>query len=380
MRPRVLFADAYPAHVAGAQLTLGELATGLRDRFDVCVATVAVGAAADYWRSLGLAVHVVPYPEALQRWQGELVAAGGPSRWRTSVAALRHARAAAALLRAEEIDVLYCSNVRTVLTFGVGARLARVPSLWYVQQLQHRMGRSHSIAARIATRVASLSARTDSVFPHGLPANRSVVIPLGIDLERWSPRPQPPPGPPLRLAYVGQIAAEKGLDSLVQALAELRTRGVHATLRIIGAAADDHGRAEHSRLCGRIEALALQTDVEWFGHTDDVPGALAGSHLLVSGSRREGLPRSMMEAMALGLPVVATDVGAVRDLVIDGVTGFVVPPDDPRAMAEAVARSATDPTLLAAQGAAASERVRDNFDLARTVSLFAAELSAMARR
>ena len=118
--------------------------------------------------------------------------------------------------------------------------------------------------------------------------------------------------------------------------------------------------------------------MELAGSRGDVPDLLARADVFVLASRSEGAPISILEAMAAGLPVVASDVGGVGELVVDGATGLLVPAGDPAALAAALERLLADPELRRRLGAAGRERARERFDLRAArdahVSLYVREL------
>jgi glycosyltransferase involved in cell wall biosynthesis len=116
---------------------------------------------------------------------------------------------------------------------------------------------------------------------------------------------------------------------------------------------------------GALETLADDLDVtgkiRWAGHRRDVPFLLPAFDLFIQPSLHEGLPNTVLEAMAAGLPVVATDVGGTPEVVVDGVTGLLVPPRDSSALAEAVAMLLSDQNLRHDMGQAGRERVANHF-------------------
>lgn len=163
------------------------------------------------------------------------------------------------------------------------------------------------------------------------------------------------------LLSVGRLVRQKGFDVLVRALAEppLRTRRLRAAIV---------GRGEEEETLRRLaRELALEKRVELLGVRTDVPALMAAADLLVAPSRWEGFGIVVAEAMALGLPVVASRVSALPELVDDGTTGALVPHDEPAALAEAIANLLDAPDLRASMSAAAKRRADAEFTIDRTV-------------
>jgi glycosyltransferase involved in cell wall biosynthesis len=102
--------------------------------------------------------------------------------------------------------------------------------------------------------------------------------------------------------------------------------------------------------------------IEWFGHTDEVRPHIARADMVVLPSYREGMPRSLMEASAMGKPVIATDVVGCREVVEHGRTGLLVPVRDSEALAKAIIELARDPEQRARMGAAGREKMLREFD------------------
>jgi glycosyltransferase involved in cell wall biosynthesis len=172
-------------------------------------------------------------------------------------------------------------------------------------------------------------------------------------------------GSPL-VGSVGVLNPQKGHEHLIAALAEVARSVPEVRGRIIGA--DSPGHPDYRRL---LEARARELGLDRDGRLGIVdPGAevaalLAGLDLFVlaSARRSEGMPTAILEAMACGLPVVATDVGAVDELVEDGVTGMLVAPEDPQALASAIAELLADPDRAAALGRAGRARAVERFGI-----------------
>lgn len=205
-------------------------------------------------------------------------------------------------------------------------------------------------------------------------ADRLVHIPHGLPLERFPLRTTPPTTPPLILG-VGRLVAKKGFDTLIEAVATLVAAGQAVKVMILGEGPERERLAR--RATERGVCLALH------GHVDEseVSAALAAATALALPSRvapdgdRDGLANVLLEAMAVGTPVVTTTAGSATDAVTDGETGLLVPPDDSAALAAALRRLLDDPALGRRLAAAARARVELDFD----VSVNAARLAAWLR-
>ena len=204
---------------------------------------------------------------------------------------------------------------------------------------------------------------------------RRQVIHDGYDPEIFAPPPAAPDPeilPPLprettRIALVGRIAGWKGQHIFLQAAALVRDRFPQARFQIIGAPL--FGEYEYEQSLHRmVRDLGLEDQVEFLGFREDVPALLAGVDLVVHASTLgEPFGQVVIEGMAAGKAVIATDGGALPEIVIPGVTGLLVPMGDAPAMAEAMAALLSNPARAEAMGAAGRERVRERFTIGHTV-------------
>jgi glycosyltransferase involved in cell wall biosynthesis len=162
----------------------------------------------------------------------------------------------------------------------------------------------------------------------------------------------------LVLINVGNLNPQKGHEYFIESVGRLRSEGHPVKAMIVGASHDTHAEYERDlhRLCGQL-GLAVGRDVVFTGPLEDVRPALAAADIFVLSSvpLSEGIPTAVEEAMMFGLPVVATDVGGVSELVDDGVTGYVVPPLDVAALADGIVRVA-NPSVRPELGRSARER------------------------
>ena len=185
------------------------------------------------------------------------------------------------------------------------------------------------------------------------------IIPCGIDIERF--RPAPAQLDPPCIVCVARLRAVKNIRLLLEACALLRDRGHRFRCAVVGEG------GEREALTAARSALSLEDIVAMPGaaEQDAVRAWWQRSTIAVLCSRSEGMPVSLMEAAACGVPAVATAVGGVPELVADGVTGLVVPPGDARALADALERLLRDRALRERMGRAARVRARERYSVVK---------------
>lgn len=235
--------------------------------------------------------------------------------------------------------------------------------------LERPIGR---VYRRVAVEAVSESTRNDLVS-RGLPAESIVVIPNGVDLELYSPDPAEPKFEEPTLLYLGRLKQYKRVDLILRALALLRDEGVHARLIIAGQgdAADDLRRLRSE--------LGLEDRVEMPGFVGEELKRnyfrRAWIHLLTS--PKEGWGITNLEAAACGTPTIASDSPGLRDSVVDGVTGYLVPHGDVRALADRIRELLEDTELRERLGEQARE-FADGFSWDRAAERTAAHLRHVA--
>lgn len=193
-----------------------------------------------------------------------------------------------------------------------------------------------------ATRAIAVSAAVRTHLATLAPEVPVDVVPNGVDHDRFAGRaPRPDRSGPFRIVLVGRLVPNKGPRTAIDAVARLREQGLGVCLDVVGDGPLRQGleRAVHSR--------GLSGVVRFLGHRTDLPDILAAADVLVRPSLTEGMPLSLLEAMAAGVPVVASDIPGNRSLVRDGETGVLVPPGDADALARAVHGLVRDPARAA---------------------------------
>jgi len=275
------------------------------------------------------------------------------------------------LLRRERVDILHSHNSMPLVCGTPAALIAGVRSVvctrhaislsgeldrsWLLERAVVRLV-DHQIA--VSRRVLERGLRTRRIVP-----GRASVIFNGVDTSLFCGRERGggSAGGTVTLGCVARLSHEKCHCHLISAVNELLHRGCDVELKIVGSGdlRDD--------LFEQAARLGLGSHVDFMGTRSDVPELLRGFDIFVLPSRFEGLPLTVIEAMASGLPVVATQVGGLAELVQDGVNGLLVPPEDPSALADAIETLVRAPELCARMGRAGREIAVSRFDLSVAV-------------
>ena len=201
-------------------------------------------------------------------------------------------------------------------------------------------------------------------------ARIAIIRGSGIDLGHFAVAPEPP-APPVVAGFAGRLLVDKGIPTLVEAQQRLQRRGIDLRLAIAGTPDPDNPSSVDAA------SLALWRDlpgISWLGQVEDIRALWRQAHIAVLPSRREGLPKSLLEAAAMARPLIATDVPGCREIARAGVNALLVPPDDAEALAAALERLAHDAALRQRFGAASRALVETDLAAeavgAATVALY----------
>ena len=352
---RVLFFEAYPHAFTGAQRQMLLLMRGLAERgWDVELAAPADGAFPQQARAAGIRSEVVELPASLgiygrQTTGTKAIAAGAslPLVWTRLTRWLR-----------ERADIVHICDHRGQLLLAPAARLARLPTVWHIEAIDRNRA-LNTFCSRLASHVI-VPSRT---VAEGLPglhvrSGRLTVVPNTVSPE-WLDAPAREPSAVPTVVTVGRLHPDKGIDVLLHAMARLRHRLPAARAVVVGGEQPGH-ESHRTELLDLRRRLDLDDAVDFPGLIDHPQSVLlsAGAYVQPSRERTELQPVAVLEAMAVGLPVVATRVGGVAEMLDGGRLGLLVPPDDPPALAASLARVLEDPGLGDELGRAAQAHVR----------------------
>ena len=237
---------------------------------------------------------------------------------------------------------------------GILKRMARwVAMLWYGWAVS---GKRNATILQNQDDLKLLSSFAPKVKGNAIVTNGS-----GVDLERFAQQPKQNQysDSPVNVLFVGRFLKEKGVFELMDSVREMRNQKVPFEMHLCG---DFDPGNRSSATVDDLNQWKREGLIDWSGKLDDVRGKLAAADIVVLPSYREGTPRSLLEAMAVGRPLVTTDVPGCRNVVQDSVNGFLVESHNPLMLADAMAKLIEDGSLREQMGEASRELAEAKFD------------------
>ncbi|GIW43739.1 MAG: glycosyl transferase family 1 [Candidatus Binatia bacterium] len=274
--------------------------------------------------------------------------------------------ATARVFRREGVHIVHNYLLRANLVGSLAARLARVPVVLCSTRGCHELHGAQLLAAKVGNALADrvmVNAVAVREFVHeheGCPREKMFVVPSGIDTARF--RPLPPghfkarlgiPEDRLVIGTVTRQRIRKGVEEFLRALAEVRHVEPRAHGLIVGEV------EETGELADIVRSLGIESHLTLAGRRQDMPEVYSAMDMYVLSSHDEGMSNALLEALAMGKPVVATNVGGTGEVVEHGKTGLLVPPKDWQALARALERLLAERerwTEMAEAGRATVER------------------------
>jgi glycosyltransferase involved in cell wall biosynthesis len=370
-----LFVTHSPA-VGGAEVVLGRYLAASEGSHHVLVLTS--GECPEYFRSMGAQVTEL---DVLDAAAGTTRALGRAAAARGAVATVTGLRRILSAIRASGERVVITNSMKAHVIVPAIARLARRPVGIRLHDVMAPATTS-STARRLLRAGAHLAVSTACVSKASAEAARAIGVPRvtsfpnGVDIPETLSDTED--GPPMRLLVISQLARWKGVHDVLTAAAIVRDRGLDVRLDVLGAPIfGDTGYAQELR--AQASRLGLDGVVHWHGHTDPLP-FLRSSHVLVHlPVEPDPLPTVLLESLAQGLPAVATRLGGIPEIVVDGSDGLLVDAGRPDLAAEAIARLAEPGERIAFREAALHD-ARERFSTAAYVGSFDAWIDAVSRR
>ena len=276
----------------------------------------------------------------------------------------------ARLYRAEKPDLVHHFTIKCVLYGSLAARISGIRTtvnsltgLGYVFTgrrflIRVAIGLAYRLILRGTATIFENPADRDLFLERGWvnPGSSTVILGAGVDLERFQAAPEPP-GQPV-VIFPARMLWDKGAGEFVAAARALRAQGSRARFVLVGES--DPGNPTGVPL-STLEGWQKEGVVEWWGWREDMEQVLASAHIVCLPSYREGLPRTLVEAAAVGRPIVTTDVPGCRDVVTEGVNGLLVPPGQAVPLAAALRKLLDDPLMRGRMGAGGRRVAEEKF-------------------
>lgn len=328
---------------------------------------VQVSGLCKYLREWGHNVTLVCRPGSkLQEWADSMGIRSIPVEMKSTMS-LSAVLALRRVIASEKPDVVHLHTSRAHVLGSFAAKLAGAPMVIATRRMDDPINmvfyNKHAYGNWTNALVAISGAVRDVMVQCGVDSNKIRLIESGVDVDNFA---NVAPDKDLRanldidpaaaiVCTTATLAERKGIKYLIEAVSMLknRNRNIHLIIAGIG------------ELRAELEKLAndLGVNASFLGFYKDTPALLASIDVFVMASLAEGLGVAVLEAMAAGKPVVASAVGGLRESVIDGKTGFQVPPADSSALAHAIDTLVSSPKMAREYGLAGQERVRSNYSL-----------------
>lgn len=317
------------------------------------------------------------------RMAARLVADGGrlaqmPVQTKNPLVMLGNAARLVDLIRREKVSIVHARSRAPAFSALWAAQATKTPfvaTYHGVYQARSSLKRWYNaVMTRGDLVIANSEYTRDHVLAeHGIDPRKIVTIPRGVDLDRFNPNwvsagrletlaaswGLPPSDRRLRILLAGRLTRIKGQLTIIQAAARLKAQGRSDFVIIL--AGDDQGRTGYRReLEAEIDRHGVRDEVRIVGHCDDMPAAyLLADIAILPTIKPESFGRAAVEPQVMGRPVIASAHGGVTETILEGKTGWLVPPGDPDKWALAMAHALDlGPGALAAMGAAGANRAR----------------------
>jgi glycosyltransferase involved in cell wall biosynthesis len=359
--------------LSGGELALANLIAALNPRRWEALAILGqAGPLTHRLQQAGVEVIQLPLPALVLEVRQERLKAGQMLNPLRALEGLAYVARLAKVLRNSGVQLVHANSLRTCILGSLAARVSGVPSVWHV----------HSIVAQ--PMVAAAGVQMLRMLARWLPQHilcnseataaclRDVqpqlsVIPIGVDSRRFRSDERVPNGNP-RIAMVGRFAPWKGQHIFVEAAARLSKKTPGAEFVLAGVPMfGEQAYAQSVR--AQASQAADHARIQFLDFVDDIPALLAQCDIVVHASvQPEPFGQVIVEAMMAGKPVIASAAGGPVDLVVEGVTGRLVPPGNAGLLADALDRMIQDPAGAALMGQRGRERALERYDIRQTAA------------
>lgn len=390
MPAKVAFFDSYHEAFYGSHQSLFTLVTRLdRARYDPIFVTTNDGLVAEKFREAGVETVVLKIGGIGNEFGKAVLEYSLLQKIRAGFDVFMHGLRVFTWLRRQRVSLVYVNDLRSMVFAGFSARCARLPLLWYVRD-DFRHARLQALALRLATRVFVIA---DGVKRAFTPAEQKaygdkiVTLYTGFDFPRYEFSRDQAESTRLALGIsltanvvglVGSITPRKGYEVLAQAAPEIVGRFPETVFLAVGGSPQGH-ESYASSVKRLISDSGMEGHFVWSGYRKDIESVIAVMDVVVLPSTSEGLPRTLIEALACGKPAVATDVGGVQEILTSDLHGRVIDVGDAGALAEAVCELLHQDPGNAEKATLRREYVKEKFDLNTYVGSFEDEMERLMK-
>lgn len=271
--------------------------------------------------------------------------------------------------RRENIDLIYATYKKEQIIGTLASKLLRIPMVWREAGPLPSPIPDRKIwrllycwfANQANKIIATCKSARDSLMSIGVRPDKVSLVYTGIDLDAYVQRSHSDRDNRPTIGIVGRLSGLKGHDELIKAMSLVAYEIPEILLLIVG------DGPEKQRLQKMVCSLSLESQIEFIGHVSNIIPYLSKMDVFVLPSQGEGLPLSIIEAMACGLPVIATNVGGIPDLVIQGKTGLLLSESTPDSLSEAIIKLIKNPELSHAMGNKGRQRAQKYFSSDRWI-------------
>ena len=389
---KILYLD-HTAKLGGGEIALLNLVSGLdKTRFHPVVILASDGPLAVKLKAAGIETHVMPLDSSVVDTRKDTLGGGSVLKLRQVSSVLRYARTLAKWARSNGIALIHTNSLKSDIYGGLAGRISGIPAIWHIRDsIDSNYLPAPAVAVfRAAARILpqELVGNSESTLRCLEPrTGRGAVVYSGVLPNEIVPAdPSSTPKDSGKdsqiVSLVGRIAEWKGQHILIEAAPAILARFPKTKFRIIGAPLfGDKEQQYEQGLKDTVKRLGIEQSVDFMGFRNDVTALLSETDILLHASiLGEPFGQVVVQGMAAGKPVVATNGGALPEIVVPGKTGILVPMGDSGAMAEAVIAILADPVKARAMGDAGRERVKERFTIKHSVATVESVYDNMLRR
>jgi glycosyltransferase involved in cell wall biosynthesis len=378
---RIAFFESWYLAFYGAQRSMHTLVTNLdKERFSPFVVTTAEGELSKRFAESDIPVAIIPLAPIANVFGKQILRYSIWRKFRVGFEILKFNLRSFRWLRMNDINVVYVNDLRSLFYTGLAARLLRLPVVWYVRA-DERYSTLFGWASKLSTMIILIAKGVENAFTdkelrdH---ARKIHVLHTGFEVQALPATNEAAQSLRQKLGFsqndkliglVGSITPRKGQDILVEAAPGIVESISNAHFLIIGDVTEGYDDYEVD-LKKRVRDLELEQNFHWLGYRTDIKDLYSILDLLVLPSRFEGLPRTVVEGLAAGRPVIASDAGGAREIIIGEDFGKIIEKEDPKALKDAVITFLQEPDREEEKSVLRNQHVRDHFSISAYIEGF----------